>query len=182
MAIKNYLTPGSYTHIVNTIYEKQLKRCTIVLDICSDNTKSLVLANKGISVDGSRKHISIFSLANQLHKTPSQPSDEMHYIISASPEEELLGYEGQVTVYNSITQNWDKWILWDGLIAFVEDEQKYYLRSNEQWVEQKEFTEDKRIWDKWFAPEVALAEGTNPTKQMYEFMKTLEQFKDCEDV
>jgi hypothetical protein len=66
-------------------------------------------------------------------------------------------------------------------LFYVEDVKKYYRYSNDKWEEVLDMCSDKRIWDKWMAPEVALAEGTNPTKQMYKFMKTLDMFKDCGD-
>ena len=182
MAIKNYLTKNSYTYIHNIIYEKSPKRCTVVMNIYSDETKTLLLANKGITVDGDHKHISLLSLNNKIKELPSELSVGMHYLIDENPDADLLGYEGQLTAYNSVTKNWDKWVLWNGLIVFVEDEKKYYIRNGDSWTEHKDFTADKRLWDKWFAPEVALADGTNPTKQMYKFMKTLDQFKDCKDV
>ena len=182
MAIKNFLSKDTYTSIENLIYEKSLKRCTVVLEIWSDSNKSTVLANKGITVDGSYSVISVESIKNKLKSHPSEISANMHYIIDKSNlSEELVGYENQLTKYNEDTNQWDRWVLWEGLVIFVEDEQKYYRYKNKEWVEVKDMSADKRIWDKWLAPEVALAEGTNPTKQMYKFMKTLEQFKDCVD-
>ena len=182
MAVKDFLSKGTYTSIENLIYEKSLKRCTVVLEIWSDSSKSTVLANKGITVDGSYKVISVESIKNKLKSQPHEISADMHYIIDKDGlGSELSGYENQLTKYNEDTNQWDNWVLWEGLVIFVEDEQKYYRYKNKEWVEEKNVLTDKRIWDKWFAPEVALAEGTNPTKQMYKFIKTLEQFKDCVD-
>lgn len=182
MALKNYLTSGTYTEIDNIIYEKPTKRCSVGLVIWADSSKTVALANKGISVEGYSKQPLLFSLTNKLKSIPENTSPEMFYIIDESPEGELSGYAGQITKFNSVTKNWDKWVLWEGFLGFVEDEKKYYQFQENKWIEVKNMTVDSRIWEKWFAPHIAFAEGTNPTKQMYEFMKTLEQFKDCEDV
>ena len=181
MAFKNYLTPDSYTSVCNMIYEKSLKRCTVMLEVWADETKRILLANKGVTVDGSNKCPSLSSLKTKIKSVPSKITPEMHYIIDASPEEELVGYEGQLTKYNPATKNWDKWILWPGLVAFVEDEQKYYAFFEQKWTELPDMTADARVWDKWLTPETAMADGNNPMGQMYKLMKTLPQFKNCED-
>lgn len=182
MAFKNYLTVGTYTGICNLIYEKSLKRCTAMLEIWTDDSKTLLLANKSVVVDGSRKCLTVDSLKNKLEVEPEAKDPEMSYIISDTPKDSLVGYEGQLTRYNPYTKVMDKWVLWDGLVVYVADEDKYYQRVKGKWEESLEFGADERVWNKWFAPEVAMAEGTNPMQQMYKFMKTLPQFKDCEDI
>jgi hypothetical protein len=182
MAFKDYLTPNSYTSVSNMIYEKGLKRCTVMLEVWSDESKSVLLANKGVTVDGSVKIPSLASLKNKLKAVPTEIVPQMGYIIDVNAEEELAGYEGQLTRYNPVTKNWDKWVLWDGLIMFAEDEEKYYLFKDGVWSELKDFSADLRIWNEWLAPEIAMVDGKNPMQQMYKFMKTLPQFKDCEDV
>ena len=182
MALKDYLSSGTYTAISNLIYEKGLKRCTAMLEVWEDSSRTILLANKGVTVDGLHKCLSIASLKELLKAEPETKDPEMSYIISETPEGSLVGYEGQLTRYNPVTKNMDKWVLWDGLVAFVEDEKKYYLRANGSWKESPDFASDSRIWDKWLAPEVAMAEGTNPMQQMYKFMKTMPQFKKCKDI
>lgn len=181
MAFKNYLTSNSYTNVCNMIYEKALRRCTVMLEVWADDTKTLLLANKGVTVDGSLKHISIASLKNKQKSVPAEVIPEMHYIID-NAEGDFAGYEGQLTKYNPNSKNWDKWVLWPNLVAYIEDEQKYYIFVNQKWNEVPDMTADRRVWDKWLAPEVAMAAGNNPMEQMYKLMKTLPQFKDCENI
>lgn len=181
MAFKNYLAPNSYSNVCNMIYEKSLKRCTVMLEIWTDDSKTLLLANKGVTVDGSIKHISIASLKDKQKSAPAEISPDMHYIISNDAEGDFAGYEGQLAKYNPISKNWDKWVLWPNLVAYIEDEQKYYVFANGKWSEAPDMVADRRVWDKWLSPEIAMAAGANPMEQMYKLMKTLPQFKNCTD-
>lgn len=182
MAFKNYLCKGTYTNISNLIYEKKLKRCTAMLEIWSDDSKSILLASRGVVVEGLRKVISVFSLKNKQNTIPSPLNDEMYYIIGQNPKDDFLGYSGQLTKYNSISKNWDKWILQVNLVVFVEDEQQYYKYSSDNnWILLQEFTEDYRVWEKWLSPEISMTGNNNPMQKMYELIKTFPQFKDCED-
>lgn len=182
MAFKNYLATNTYSNISNLFYEKTQKRCMATLDIWSDDSKKIMLASKQITIEGQHKCLSLYSLKEKLKDEPSNLDPEIGYIIADAPNNAFIGYEKQLTKYNSITKNWDKWVLWQGLIVFVEDEQKYYIYIDNQWTELPEMTMDVRVWDKWMAPEVAMVDGKNPMEQMYKFMKTLPQFKNCEDV
>lgn len=182
MAFKNYISTGTYTAVSNLIYEKNLKRCTAMLEIWTDESKTQVLANKAITVDGAVKISSIASLTNHIQSEPEDKNSEICYLISKDATGSFAGYEGQLTRYNPHTNNWDKWVLWEGLTVFVEDEGKYYQRLNQSWKHLSDHSSDVRIWDKWLAPSVSMEAGTNPMQQMYKFMKTLPQFKDCEDV
>jgi hypothetical protein len=182
MAFKNYLANNTYSTINNLFYEKLQKRCVATLDIWSDDSKKTMLASKQITVEGQHKCLSLYSLKEKIKNEPSSLNSEIGYIIADDAEGVFAGYEGQLTKYNSVTKNWDKWVLWQHLLVFVEDEQKYYLYTDGKWAELPDMTMDVRIWDKWLAPEVSLIEGTNPVSQMYKLMKTLPQFKDCKDV
>lgn len=182
MGLKDYLSSGTYTAISNLIYEKNLKRCTAMLEIWTNESKTLILANKGVTVEGTTKLPSVASLKNLVQTEPEDKNPEMYYIIDQDAKDSFVNYEGQLTRFNQNTNNWDKWELWEGLMVFVEDESKYYQRVNGSWQENPDCSSDARIWDKWMAPEIAMANGTNPMQQMYKFIKTLPQFKDCEDV
>jgi hypothetical protein len=181
MALKHYLAANSYTNVSNFIYEKEIRRCTVMLEIWSDESKTISVANKAVVVDGNTKIPLLSSLKNTLKLEPSDISPDLSYLIDENAEGEFAGYSGQLTRYNPLTKLWNKWVLWDGLTVLVEDEQKYYRYKNGAWVELKDFTMDMRIWDEWLAPNVALVDGKNPIEQMYKFIKTLEQFKNCED-
>jgi hypothetical protein len=181
MAFKNYLAPNTYTNISNLIYEKQLKRCTAMLEIWADDTKKILLANKGLTVDGAIRHPAVPSLVDKENAPPADTQPDKYYIIADKAEGDFEGYEGQLTKYNPITKVWDKWVLWHSLIVFVEDEKKYYQFFNGSWSELPDMSNDARLWDTWLAPEVALSNGNNPMQQMYKLMKTLPQFKNCED-
>lgn len=181
MAFKHYLSPNSYTSISNLVYEKALKRCTVMLEIFADETKTVLLANKGFTVDGQHKCMSLASLKNKAKSVPAELNEDVCHLIDQSAEGEFSGYEGQLTKYNPVSRSWDKWVLWEGLTVYVEDEQKYYKFTEQAWKQIPDMGIDGRVWDKWLAPQVALADGTNPMQQAYKLMKTLPQFKDCED-
>jgi hypothetical protein len=181
MALRDYLSAKTYTAISNLIYEKNLKRCTAMLEIWTDDSKTLLLANKGVTIDGTIKIPPVASLEILAQSEPEDKNPDMYYIIAQDAKGSFAGYEGQLTRFNPHTNNWDKWVLWEGLMVFVEDESKYYQRVDGNWKENLDCSSDARIWDKWMAPEIAMAKGTNPMQQMYKFMKTLPQFKNCKD-
>lgn len=182
MALKNYLTLNSYSNVNSIMYEKAAKRCMFLLDIFTDETKQTLLASKSFSFDGNIKHDSIFSLSKPQKSPPTENYEKTFYIIGANATGDFAGYDGQLTKYNPQTKNWDKWIIPEKIIFFIEDEQKFYQFCNQKWVETSNFIADARIWDKWLAPEVCMAENKNPMEQIYKFLKTLPEFKNCEDV
>ena len=180
MALKGYISPNTYTNIDNTIYEKSTKRCTVSLSVYRDNADGFCLSNTSITVEGYRLVPSLISL-NPVKSVPENITEGTMFLIGQDAEGSLKGLEGRIARIG-VSGSIESFYLQDAIfVLYVEDEQKYYKYINKEWIEEKNILADKRIWDKWFAPEVALAEGTNPTKQMYKFMKTLEQFKDCVD-
>ena len=182
MAIKGFLNSKTYCSIGNTIYEKDTKRCSVNIKIFEDETKKNVVASTGVVVEGEFLIPSIVSLTPQ--KTIPENLGESYFIVADESSEELIGFEGRLAHIDKSTKELHTYFLNEVNIFqfFAEDEKKYYMFEKGNWEIIKNHTRDKRIWDEWFAPEVALADGTNPTKQMYKFMKTLDQFKDCEDV
>ena len=180
MAIKGYLNSKTYCSITNIIYEKKLSRCTALIEVYSDSTKTKILANTGVTVDGIHMVPSLLTVTPQ--KTVPKNLGDAFFLIADDAEGALQGLEGRIARQNKLTGEIETYLLEDNrFFLFAEDEEKYRTYKEGKWVEHEDMKSDKRIWDKWFAPEVALAEGTNPTKQMYKFMKTLDQFKDCVD-
>lgn len=181
MALKGYIAPNTYTSIINTIYEKPTKRCTVLLAIYKDETKECILGNTSIVVEGLHSIPSLVSLV-PVKTVPENIEQGVFFLIDQDAEDNLKGLEGRIARIG-ISGSVESYILENDIfLMYVEDEQKYYNYKNNEWVEKQDVTADKRIWDKWLAPEIALVDDTNPTKQMYKFMKTLEQFAGCEDV
>lgn len=181
MALKGYIAPNTYTSITNTIYERPTKRCTVVMTIYKDDSKECVLGNISVVAEGFQKVPALVSLS-PVKTVPKNIEQGVFFLIAQDAEDNLKGLEGRIariglsgSVESYILEN-------ERFLLHIEDEQKYYNYKNNQWVENTEVLADTRIWDKWLAPEVAMADGTNPSKQMYKLIKTLPQFKDCEDV
>ena len=181
MGIKGYLNPNTYCSIANIVYEKELSRCTVVVQIFENDQKKYIVGSTSIVVDGGFLENSLISLTPQ--KTIPENLGDSFFLIADDPDDSLKGLEGRVGFIHKVTKELHTHFFteFSFFTFYLIDEDKYVKFVDNKWETLKNVTKDKRIWDKWFAPEVALAEGTNPTKQMYKFMKTLEQFKDCVD-
>ena len=181
MALKGYIAPNVYLSVSNVIYEKDLSRCTALLSFYSDNSKQTLLGNTTVVLEGHSVTPSLLSVI-PYNTVPENLKDEF-FIIGQDAEGNLKGLEGRIARKSKLTEEIETYILTNNsFLLYVEDEKKYRQYTDGKWTERPEMASDKRLWDKWMAPEVALADGTNPTKQMYKFMKTLPQFKDCEDI
>jgi hypothetical protein len=195
MALKNFLSPNTYTNISNIYYEKNEKSCMAMLEIWQDETKKTLLAKKEVRISGIDRVLSVSSLVNKEKSPPAIQSTAISYIDGYTKIETPMGYiiadeaegdfkehEGKLARFNPMTQAWDKFKLWNNAVFYVEDEKKYYefFSFKNEWVE-VEVTNDFRLWNAWFSPELALSNGSNPMQQMYKFLKTQPQFKDCVD-
>jgi hypothetical protein len=148
--------------------------------VYQDESKEIRLGNTSITIEGHFLVPSLVSL-KPVKTVPSDIEQGVFFLIAQDAEDNLKGLDGRIAriglsgdVESYIPEN-------ERFLLYVEDEQKYYSYKNNKWIETTEVLSDKRIWDKWFAPEVALLNGNNTTKQMYGFMKTLPQFKNCVD-
>lgn len=180
MALKGYIASNVYLYISNVIYEKDLCRCTALLNFYSDDSKQILLGNTTVVLQGGSTTPSLISI-KPCNALPKNIKDEF-FIIGEDAQDNLKGLEGRIARKSKITGELETYYLTNNsFLLYVEDEKKYRQYQNGEWVEKLDMSSDKRLWDKWLAPEVALVDGTNPTRQMYKFIKTLPQFKDCED-
>lgn len=181
MALKGYLQENAVCVITTIIYEKISLRCTAHVDVFSDINKTEPLASFSFAVMGEPRAPEILTLTPQ--KVIPEDVGDSFFLIDAEAEGELQGYEGRLACIHQETGSLQTYIPKDNsFLLYVKSEEQYKLFKQGEWVELPNHVNDKRVWDKWLAPEVAFAEGTNPTKQMYKLMKTLKKFKNCVDV
>jgi hypothetical protein len=178
MALHGYIGSNTYLVIDTLIYEKRLSRCTAQLIVYSDASKEKVVGYNSVVAEGSVAAPSIASVRTPLKNPPENPADS-YYLIDNGATGSWEGCDGRIAK-KSIFGGWDTYILVNNaFLLYVEEEKTYREYKDGAWVEVTDMTNDRRIWDKWFAPEVALAPGTNPTQQMYKFIKTLSLYKNC---
>jgi hypothetical protein len=180
MALKGYIGPNVYVCITNTFYEKEMRKCTAMIHLYNNENKEILLANTAVNIEGTHLAPSLLSLT-PFKTVPENLKDE-YFLIADDAEDNLKGLEGRMAKKGLNGDIVTFILVNDSFLLYVEDEKKYRLYKDGEWIERPDMAIDRRLWDKWLAPEVALADGTNPTKQMYKFMKTLPLFKDCEDV
>ena len=180
MALKGYIAPNTYTVIDNIIYEKVTTRCTALLQIYSDSSKTTLLASTSVIVDGTATIPSIISVKEGLSVPPK--CDESTYFLIKNGEDSLYGCDHKIGLKTAKGEVYTYNLAENSFLLYAKDEDKYYLYKENTWVEQLGIVADKRVWNKWFNPTVALASGTNTTEQMYKLIKTLPLFKGCEDV
>lgn len=181
MALKGYLNENTYCAITQLIYEKEVKRCSIGVDIYADSSKQEIVANFGLVIEGSQEAPEIVSLTPQ-SVVPENIENTFFLVAGQVADNALLGHEGRIARISKITNDVESYILTENsFLLYVVDESKFKLFKQGEWVEIHDMLNDKRVWDKWLAPEVAFAEGTNPTKQAYALMKTMKRFAGCED-
>jgi hypothetical protein len=179
VAFSGFNLKDSYVSIINLFYEKDLKRCTAVVAIYEDKSKTKIIATTSVVVDGTNYAPSVESLT-KLRSMPPEQDSNLYYIVGDTPQDQWLGFDKRIARKN-IFGGWDSWVLTNNSwLLYVEDEEKYAKFEDDKWIYQYDVL-DGRAWSKYMAPEVSMAEGTNPIKQMYKLMKTLPLFSECED-
>jgi hypothetical protein len=206
MALKNYIAPEVVVSISHIAYDKNARRCTANIDIWSDQNKTDLIGTTGVTLEGGHLAHQVESVKN-LRKVPildlTDEQKSMFFLLPedagkewfAPPRIELpddvdpLAFElpqkintkNHIAKYDDRLKTWAVFPLENIWVVHAYDEGKYYKWAGSDWVPHDEMSSDKRLWDKWMAPEIAMAEGTNPIKQMYLFLKTLPKFKNCID-
>jgi len=185
VSLKNFILPETFVTISHFAYEKWQRRCVASIDIFEDDSKNSLIGTTSVVIDGSPLCPEVDSVRN-LKKYPPNPLSDLDksriFILPPDGEGDWANSENHVARYDPVSLVWVRWRLdvspW---FVYAADEQIYYQWTGFDWAIYQNMTSDRRIWDKFMAPEVSLIEGTNPVKQMYLFMKTLKKFQHCVD-
>lgn len=177
MGLRDYIGPGTYACVTNVFYEKDLRRCTGLVSIYADEGKKQLLANTSVVCEGSRSTFALESKISLRSAPPETPGD-LFYLVGENPQGAWSDLAGRFAQH--LEGRWQSWVDMPGNVFYVVDEKKYMVRTGGSFSEVKNMTADSRLWDEFFRPEVALG-SSNPTKQMYAFMKTLDLFSNCRD-
>jgi hypothetical protein len=175
MALKNYLTDGSYSIVDNINYSKQTNYLRFQLKIFSDSTKQLEMASKNYEL-ARRKQCR--KLKGFLSAPPENALIGDFYCVKKGVEATgaWSGREGLLAVLNE-KKEWEFWMLGLEEMFYVEDKDKYYLLNAETQETVEAFPFDEfRVWDKWFKTDLVFNES-NLYRQIYTFLKTLKGFE-----
>jgi hypothetical protein len=175
MALKNYLTDGTYSIVDSVHYSKQSNYLRFNFRIFVDSTKQVEIAAKYYEMSRNRF------------------CRNLKGFLSTPPENALVGdfycvkkdtvatgawesREGLLAVLN-IKKEWEFWMLGPNEIFYFTDNGKYYSMNNDTLEILEVFPLDEyRLWDKWFSPTLLFSES-NMYKQIYNFLKTRQGFE-----
>ncbi len=187
MAFGNYIGTGTYTVVDEVIYGKFNKFVRCTLYVYSDNTKTNLLATKQLEFYFDRDYEEIHGI--NMTEPPANPVEGQKYHINpAGATGVFAGDPGKIAEWKSdINEGAGGYTFWfptPGLSYWYGPEGQYYIiTSDEGDIISKDFEDDWRMWDKWFAPEhVILNEENNLYKRLYEFLKTQPGFENVIDV
>lgn len=163
MALCNYLINGTYLRIDTISVERKNKRVSSILALYSSSSAAFKLETPFILnfvVDGNANIPAVESL------TAVESLKKSHNYLKQEDEATFF------LAWNLVSGTWDKHLINNGFVTYVEDVEAYYRYSGKTW-ELVDITSDYRIWEKYFENAV------NATEAMYLFLLTLTRFKEC---
>lgn len=176
MAFRNYLAPNTYTVVDSVFYERK-ERIRFAIYIYTDSTRENFLANREFTVDRLYCYDGVKKI--NVKTPPENPQKGDAYLTDAV---NLLGafieHPLQRAVWNG--SSWDFWIVMPFQIIYCEANNRYYQRDGDA-LKIIQVSSDQRIFDRFFSPDMVY-NLSNTTKQAYEYLKTLPEFFNCEDV
>ena len=184
MALKDYLSVGTYSVIDQMVYTKSHNHLRFTLFIYTDSTKKSELAQKEFTFDGRSVTRQIKGIIED--KLPNPKVGEWYFVSPKSTVVDRLGtwakFHGKEL--ESPDKGWEYWVV------NFEDEKFYYAPldcycafNEDQEMEKIPAYEarDKVWWEKWFSSSVALSGEKNLHSQIYEYLKTTPGFENVKD-
>jgi len=174
MGLKNFMFDGAYAKISKLFYHKDIKQITCHLEVYSKDMSQFFY--KDMHISASRKVTSI-KIENI---PPENPQNGDTYLLQDDLQGVWENYPKHIASWDSFRKDWNYWLAinWPDIL-FLEDTQEYIKIINGQIVKCKCY-DDERLWNKFFSSE--LLDNSNHVKQFYLYLKSLDEFKDCEDV
>jgi hypothetical protein len=185
MAIRDYLTMGSYSVIDQVFYVKDNRHVRFVLVIYKDETKQTVLATKEFSFDGHYEHRQVEDTITD--ELPQQLKEGGWYFITRQSslffDKHVFGKYTGVIDENDPNKGWEIW-------GISPDEICYYVPANSHCKIDLDGTMHNvsgeksaaiAWWDSWFAPNIVFSTDTNLNQQLYSYLKTTDGFENTKD-
>jgi hypothetical protein len=181
MALKDYLSEGTYSLIDAVVYNKTNRHLRCDLHIYVDDTKKCELAKKVFMFEGLNSRLRIKGIIED--KLPNPEVGEFYFVSpksTALPDRVGTWAHFHGRDLESEDKGWEYWGI------NVEAEKFYYIPldcycvfNEDQEMEKipADLAKDKVWWDKWFSSSV----GKNLHTQIYSYLKTLPGFETVKD-
>jgi len=175
MALSNFMFKGSYLKIIRLTYSKNEKYVNGSLHILADpNSQSFVM--REVVLHGNRKILGI-RIANT---PPKNPKHEEAFLLKGDLQDVWKNYPDHIASWDKMRNDWNYWVAYSWPEPLYLEDEKKYVSLKEGALTVCPCYDDYRIWDKFYAPDIL--DKSNHSKQFYLFLKSLDEFKDCEDI
>lgn len=183
MALRDYLSEGTYSLIDAVVYNKSNRHLRCNLHIYVDDTKKCELAQKAFMLEGLDSRLRIKGIIED--KLPDPKVGEFYFVSpksTALPDRVGTWAHFHGRELESPDKGWEYWGI------NVEQEKFYYIPldcycafENEEMKKiPADLAKDKVWWDRWFSSSVFSGEK-NLHSQIYEYLKTTPGFENVKD-
>jgi len=180
MALKNYLTEGTYSIVDNVQIVKSNRHLRFNLKIFSDESMKVELAQKEFEVSS---HMSYRAVLDTRSLPPENPEAGAMYLIGENPQGDWEKYRGLFAIWELSTPHdniphWTCWGFGPGEIVYDVKTDSYFTQNHDTLEKTIMYPHDDfRIWDKWFSSDKIFSSTSNLHKQIYLYLKSLRGFE-----
>lgn len=187
MALKNYIInqPTTYSIIDGIQYSKADRWCRFYLRVYKDEEKRLELGQRFCHVSGATYY-------KEIQDTTTCPPDISNFkrgsvwIIPREAEGEWKEHVGRIAEWSEQYNGWSYWLVGQNQIFYTEVGGSHYFSIPDMAnfeVRNREYpTDDHRMWDKYFSPDLIFSSKSNLHTQCYLWLKSQEGFESVSDL